>query len=52
MRKPPDFTTERYLRDLRDEARVKRAAATPAIDPDVPAVVDLPAVVVPPVAGP
>ena len=37
MQNPPDFTTERYLRDLRDAARVNRAGAQPALEPELAA---------------
>jgi hypothetical protein len=36
MEKPPDYTTERYLRDLRDAARVKRTAPLPVPQPVPP----------------
>jgi hypothetical protein len=36
VRKPPDFTTERYLRDLSDAADAKRAADPPPPAPEPP----------------
>jgi hypothetical protein len=34
MGKPPDFTTERYLRDLHEAGRAKRAPVAPVPEPE------------------